>query len=720
MITRNNKGDNSLLYTLPLLTLRLFYCHPGYHYHGTTTLSSPPSSLFRHRHHLSNTTTTTNASASTVTAHPNHHPHHYLVNHQYHTTVEITTIASSTNSHHHNPALVTVAAATIAPRVESHDNVKMSQENFLPSSSESEAKHKDIWQLFKEAQQNILYLNKQRLLTVEELNKANQEKELLLDKIEQLEAEKQAVLEKVMINVNYMSSLHIVHICTEMAPVTEVGYLASYVTGLSLALQKKGHLVEVILPKYASLNLSEIHGLQEIQAESYSYFNGQLHGNKIWTGVVNGIGVTFIQPLYYSSFFNREKIYGYTDDFERFSYFSRASLDFLTKSGKQPDVLHIHNWETAIVGPLFWDVFAKQGLEGTRILLTCHSLDSQCLEKPDMLALCGLDPGRLHRPNRLQDNAKTQFVNILKGGIVYSNKVVIVSSIHSKSRFIQDLSHGLGPTLSIHQDKLLVTPYGFDKSTWDPSKDRFLPENYSKDDMKGKTVCRVALQQYVGLSNNTSVVLVGCILSELSDFNVDSLKAVVWNATRNNVQFIFMGSKMLSANRALESLQKELKSENVRFISKYKEVLSHLIFAGSDIILCLSFHDPFLQVPLKALKYGAAPVAVTPNENRVRDLVDQDQETNKLSKFIRSTYENMSLSEALDEIVSISTDDEEQPIKMEAKDSKWFRANSFHLHSPMLPLHEGNLFQLCRVPKHDAARLSNKQLESSHVRPCLV
>ncbi|XP_048232835.1 glycogen synthase isoform X2 [Ricinus communis] len=597
--------------------------------------------------------------------------------------------------------------------VESHDNVKMSQENFLPSSSESEAKHKDIWQLFKEAQQNILYLNKQRLLTVEELNKANQEKELLLDKIEQLEAEKQAVLEKdkqsmcckLLLRIDSMvltgmittseasilrkavmdyklnvadmlfdnekesdaellaelrhfsyrskrSSLHIVHICTEMAPVTEVGYLASYVTGLSLALQKKGHLVEVILPKYASLNLSEIHGLQEIQAESYSYFNGQLHGNKIWTGVVNGIGVTFIQPLYYSSFFNREKIYGYTDDFERFSYFSRASLDFLTKSGKQPDVLHIHNWETAIVGPLFWDVFAKQvqGLEGTRILLTCHSLDSQCLEKPDMLALCGLDPGRLHRPDRLQDNAKTQFVNILKGGIVYSNKVVIVSSIHSKSRFIQDLSRGLGPTLSIHQDKLLVTPYGFDKSTWDPSKDRFLPENYSKDDMKGKTVCRVALQQYVGLSNNTSVVLVGCILSELSDFNVDSLKAVVWNATRNNVQFIFMGSKMLSANRALESLQKELKSENVRFISKYKEVLSHLIFAGSDIILCLSFHDPLLQVPLKALKYGAAPVAVTPNENRVRDLVDQDQETNKLSKFIRSTYENMSLSEALDEI----------------------------------------------------------------------
>ncbi|XP_021655262.2 probable starch synthase 4, chloroplastic/amyloplastic isoform X7 [Hevea brasiliensis] len=458
------------------------------------------------------------------------------------------------------------------------------------------------------------------------------------------------------------SGFHIIHICTEMAPVVEVGSLASYVTGLSCALLRAGHLVEVILPKYACLNLSEIQGLREIEAESYSYFDGQLHGNKIWTGVVNGIGVTFIQPLYYSSFFNREKVYGYSDDFERFSYFSRASLDYITKSGKQPDVLHIHNWETAIVGPLFWDIFVKQGLGDTRILLTCHGFDSQCLEQPDKLALCGLDPSRLHRPDRLQDNAKTHLVNILKGGVVYSNKVAIVSSMNSKNRIIHSLNHGLEPTLSIHSDKLLVTPCGFDNSTWDPSKDKFLPQNYSEDDLKGKAVCRVALQQRLGLSENSSTVLVGCIFSELSDFEVDNLKAVVWNATRNSVQvltsirimyfhcFIFMGSKMPSANRALESLQKALQGENMRFMNKYDEALSHLIIAGSDIILCQSFHDPLLQMPLKALKYGAAPIAVASNENRFRPVADHDQEATKFSQFISSTFGNMSLSEALNEI----------------------------------------------------------------------
>jgi hypothetical protein len=60
----------------------------------------------------------------------------------------------------------------------------------------------------------------------------------------------------------------------------------------------------------------------------------------------------------------------------------------------------------------------------------------------------------------------------------------------------------------ICRDKLVIAPCGFDNSIWDPSKDNFLPENYSAKDMKGKVVCRVALQHHLALSNNASAVLV--------------------------------------------------------------------------------------------------------------------------------------------------------------------------------------------------------------------
>ncbi|KAL2527877.1 putative starch synthase 4 [Forsythia ovata] len=613
-----------------------------------------------------------------------------------------------------------------------HDDMEVHQ-NHSQSFNSKEEKQIDIWRLFKEAQQNILYLNKQRLMAMEELDRVKNERNSLLNKIEQLEAKKQgntrrdklATSSELLLRIDSMvltgiiggreasdfrklvmdsrggvaddfydaiykkdaellaelhhfsvkgkkKGFHIVHICTEMEPVASVGFLASYVTGISRALQRKGNLVEVILPKYATLNLDEVQGFREVEAQFYSYFNGQLHENRIWTGVVHGIGVTFIQPVYYSSFFSRERVYGYSNDFERFTYFSRASLDYIVKSGKQPDVLHIHNWQTSIIGPLFWDVFVNQGLEGTRILLTCQGFDSQCLEQPEKLALCGLDPARLHRPDRLQDKDKAHLVNILKGGVVYSNKVIIMPSIELNDRIISRLAHGLEPTLNIHKDKLLIAPCGFDKSTWDPSLDKFLPQNYSADNVKGKSVCKASLQRHLDLPQQASKVLVGCICSDISDFDLENLKMLVWMASKRGVQFIFMGfSQSAGISTALEFFQEDVKDENMRFIDNYDEALSHLIFAGSDIMLCPSFDTPLLQVPLKALKYGTAPIAVRFADNRFRHFGDHDMEITEFSQFINKTFAKMSLSQAIEEIKNNPSEWNRRITDAMTKDFSW-------------------------------------------------
>ncbi|XP_021743429.1 probable starch synthase 4, chloroplastic/amyloplastic [Chenopodium quinoa] len=584
---------------------------------------------------------------------------------------------------------------------EDHDSMELSQ----PSTSQSELQTSDVWLLFTEAQQNILYLNKQRTAALEELSKVKNEIQTLHQRIETLEAGKhkstgrdESILWELLLRIDSMvltgmiergdacdlrklvmdskvslqddfipllqkrdaellaelrrlseqtkrNGFYIIHVCTEMEPMISVGSLGPYVTGISRALQRKGNLVEVILPKYKSLDLTEVQGLQEIQTEFYSYFNGQLHGNKVWTGVVNGIGVTFIQPLYNLSFFDREMVYGYSDDFERFTYFSRASLDYLVKLGKYPDVLHIHNWETAIIGPLFWDIFSNQGFAGTRILLTCQSFASQCLEQPEKLELCGLDPSRINRPDRLQDNNKPHLVNLLKGGVVYSNKVVAMSSMNSKERIIQSLGHGLETTLSIHKDKLVIAPYGFDQTTWDPSRDELLPENYSVSDMNGKAICKGSLQRRMGLIEDASSILVGCIFFEISDVDLENLMQIT---ALSGIQFVIIGeSKLPSINNVLQTLS-GVKDKNVRFINKYDEALSHLIFGGSDIILCYSYEDPVLQVPLKAIRYGAAPILVTSIERRFRHFVELDFGSTQFSQYI--SFSGMSLKQALYEI----------------------------------------------------------------------
>ncbi|XP_057520029.1 probable starch synthase 4, chloroplastic/amyloplastic isoform X3 [Amaranthus tricolor] len=625
-----------------------------------------------------------------------------------------------------------IRAPVVRLRLEDHDNFEFTQNNLQSTStSELELRSSEVWKLFTEAQQNIMYLNKQRIMALEELNKAKKEIETLHQRIESLEAGKHettrrddsSVLWQLLlrldsmvlagmidrtnacdlrrlvmntkVNENFMSLLlmrddellaelnrlseqnkrsgfHIVHICTEMEPLAAVGSLGSYVTGVSCASQRKGNLVEVILPKYKSLDLSDVQGLQEIHSKFYSYFYGQLHGNKLWTGsVVHGIGVTFIQPLDYSSLFDREMIYGYSDDFERFTYFSRASLDYLVKLGKHPDVLHIHNWETAIIGPLFWDIFVNQGLTATRILLTCQGFDSQCLEQPEKLELCGLDPSRLHRPDRLQDNAKSYLVNVLKGGVIYSNKVVVMSSINSKGRIIRSLGHGLEPTLSTHKDKLVVAPYGLDHTVWDPSTDELLPQNYSVNDLKGKSICKASLQRQMGLSEDASSTLVGCIFFEISDVDLENLIALLQIAELSGLQFLFMGvSKLPRINSVLQSLNEELEGKNMRFINKYDEAFSHLLFGGSDIILCHSYEDPVLQVPLKAIRYGAAPILATSIEKRVRHFAELDFGSTQFAQYI-STFSNMSLLQAVDEIRNKPSEWNQKIKEAMLKDFSW-------------------------------------------------
>ncbi|XP_059293449.1 probable starch synthase 4, chloroplastic/amyloplastic isoform X3 [Lycium ferocissimum] len=567
-------------------------------------------------------------------------------------------------------------------------------------SGELEEKGTDIWKLFREAQQNILYLNKQRIMAKEELDRVKREKISLLDRIEQLERtklintrkDKFSISAELLLRIDAMvltsligskeasefrrlimdsnvsiadyfseimhkqdtellvelrhfsgksrkSGYHVIHVCTEMAPVVSVGSLALYVTGLSRALQRKGHLVEVILPKYASLNLNEVHGLREVDAEFHSYFNGQLHGNRIWTG---------------------------------FSYFSRASLDYIVKAGKQPDVLHIHNWETSIVGPLFWDVFVNQGLEGTRIMLTCQSLESQCVEQPEKLALCGLDPHGLHRSDRLQDNHKSHLVNVLKAGVVYSNKVIIMSSMQTKGQIINATIHGLEPTLTIHKDKLVVAPPGFDSSAWDPSVDKFLPQNYSADNMKGKSACKVSLQQHLGLQEQASIILVGCIFSYISDIELENLKTLIWMASRRGVQFVFMGSGQTPGlNTAMEYFEEELKDENTRFLNKYDEALAHLVLAGSDIMLCPSFDDTVLQVPLKAMRYGAMPILLNSTDRKSGHFVDRDLEGSKFSGYVKDNFTNIPLSQAIDELKNNPSKWDKKIVDAMTKDFSW-------------------------------------------------
>ncbi|AQK55666.1 starch synthase5 [Zea mays] len=421
---------------------------------------------------------------------------------------------------------------------------------------------------------DILYINKQRLIAMEEMKKLHDENNLLLEEIQGLETEMQGIPLEAAQSSSFSELLLRIDtmVISGMISMTEASDLREKLVTNRSIIQS---------------TFCDIHHKPntELLSELQLFLRKPIDTS-------SGVGLVIIEPSQLS-YFSRDMLRGYPDDFERFSYFSRASLDYIVKSGKRPDIIHIHNWETAIVAPLFWEIFAHQGLGNTRILLTCQDLNSECLEEPNKLEMCGLDPRKLHRPDRLQDTNKTHLVNILKGGIVYSNKVVLMSSTHSKDALIQGSRHELQSTLAAHREKILVASYGLDGELWDPFKDIYLPRRYSANDIEGKSICRQALRRRLRFNGDSSII-VGCICDDNSD--VHSLKEAVHVALHRNTQVIIMETLGSVVNSILQALKGEIKGDKIAFVEAYDEALAHLIYAGSDIILCSSFQDPSLQI----------------------------------------------------------------------------------------------------------------------------
>ncbi|CAI5535811.1 unnamed protein product [Closterium sp. Naga37s-1] len=610
-------------------------------------------------------------------------------------------------------ALSVRSAADSSQSANELDGIKVS-----PNAS-GKASGGDMMKLFNDAQQNMLYLNKQRLIALDELHKAEAEREYLAARVAQLQAEAEAgeaqrklleerlraaelgvaaapsssasptrsaasskasgkagsragepasVWSRLLLRVDGLllakalsapqaqalrglaatrdaraadvyadvepledaqvvrallrlidgsnRTLHVVHVCTELAPVAQAGSLATWMAGLCRALRKKGHLVEVVLPLYSSVDTSAIEDFREAPGEIMSFFDNKWHRNKIYTGTVHGLPVTFIHPLHPAAFFQRDHLYDYEDDFERFTYFTRAALEYVQQQGKQPDVLHLHNWHTAVGAPLFWDIYHHQGMPDTRILFTCHDARFQNAQPAGKLAQVGLDPSQLNRPDRLQDNRDPALVNLLKGGIVYSNKVTTVSPTYASDMKTREHGCSLDGTVAIHSQKFAGLPSGLDQSVWDPTRDLALPVPLAASDpMPGKAVARAEVRKRLGLpvidsSSGLERAVVAYVSPQIGEADVELIKGALSCSLAYQAQFVLVGAaRSPKVQMALEELQRVQQDRNAHLEIVYEDDLAHVVVAAAHVLLCPPLRDPSSQMPLVGVRYGAVPVA---------------------------------------------------------------------------------------------------------------
>ncbi|XP_019189287.1 PREDICTED: probable starch synthase 4, chloroplastic/amyloplastic isoform X2 [Ipomoea nil] len=406
--------------------------------------------------------------------------------------------------------------------------------------------------------------------------------------------------------------LHIIHIAAEMAPVAKVGGLGDVVTGLGKALQKKGHLVEIVLPKYDCMQYELVSNLRVLDVVVESYFDGQLYENKIWMGTVEGLPVYFIEPHHPGNFFWRGQFYGEHDDFKRFSFFSRAALELVLQAGKRPDIIHCHDWQTAFIAPLYWDLYVPKGLDSARICFTCHNFEYQGTAPASELASCGLDAYHLNRPDRMQDNSSNDRINPVKGAIVFSNIVTTVSPTYAQEVRSAEGGKGLHATINSHAKKFIGILNGIDSDAWNPASDTFLKAQYSASDIEGKTENKEALRRRLGLSSaDVRRPLVGCITRLVPQKGVHLIRHAIYRTLELGGQFVLLGSSPLShIQREFEDISNHFQNhEHARLILKYDESLSRLIFAASDMFIVPSIFEPCGLTQMIAMRYGSIPIA---------------------------------------------------------------------------------------------------------------
>ncbi len=413
--------------------------------------------------------------------------------------------------------------------------------------------------------------------------------------------------------------MHIVHIAAELAPIAKVGGLGDVILGLGRELKEKGHTVEVIMPKYDCLHLEEVDHLQVALHDLDSYFAGEWQHNTVWRGIVRGLPVVLIESHDREGFFERQTIYGCPDDVARFSYFSRAALEYLSQTEQAPEILHIHDWHAALVPLLKKKFYNETSLSAARTVLTIHNLAYQghCM-KTD-LAQVGLVAEEFDAPHLLGDHHRPGHLNLLQGGIVFSDYVTTVSPNYAHEALTPEGGKGLERTLQQHKEKFSGVLNGIDYDYWDPSNDPHLPFHFSIKNLshqhkkhpfiEEKAQLKAHLRQILSLDEEECPI-VSCISRLVYQKGPELMKYALLKTLELGGQFVMIGSAMDPKTHAeFYNLKRKLaESRHVHIELNYNEPLSHLIYAASDLFLVPSIFEPCGLTQMIAMRYGTVPL----------------------------------------------------------------------------------------------------------------
>jgi len=395
--------------------------------------------------------------------------------------------------------------------------------------------------------------------------------------------------------------MKILFVASEAAPFVKTGGLGEVVGSLPKTLAQAGIDVRVILPRYAAIAPQHVAAMR--LAGHCQVRLGRVRTRPAAVYSLREGGVTFYF-LANDDLFNRPEIYGSWDDGERFAFFCQGVLAALPGLDFQPDLIHCHDWQGAML-PLVLDRCWREQpfYRHTATLLTIHNLRYQGLFPAGVLTMFSL-PGDVFTSQYLEYFGLASY---LKGGMAAADGLSTVSPTYAGEILRPEFGEGLDGFLRTRADQLWGILNGIDQEVYDPAHDPNLQQKYDANSFAGKAADKKALQQELGLPCRPGTPLVAMVGRLTGQKGTEIVSSALGDLLSRDLQLVVLGSGEANYEDAFRRWDSQ-RRDRLRAVIGYDDALAHRIYAAADIFLMPSIFEPCGIGQMIAMRYGALPL----------------------------------------------------------------------------------------------------------------